>query len=73
MSVLATQWVLKMGITCALVGARNAKQLEENVKALEAEVEDEIIHQLNQVTENLKQKLGNHFDYYESAENDRTI
>jgi aryl-alcohol dehydrogenase-like predicted oxidoreductase len=72
MSVLATQWALKMGITCALVGARNAKQLEENVQALEIEVDNEIILRLNKATETLKEKLGNHFDYYESKENDRT-
>jgi aryl-alcohol dehydrogenase-like predicted oxidoreductase len=73
MSVLATQWALKMGIDCALVGARNVKQLEENLQALEVEVDDEIIVRLNKATETLKGKLGNHFDYYESKENDRTL
>ena len=73
MSVLTTQWAIKMGIDCALVGARNVKQLEENVHALEVEVDDEIIVRLNKATETLKGKLGNHFDYYESKENDRTL
>jgi aryl-alcohol dehydrogenase-like predicted oxidoreductase len=62
-----------MGIDCALVGARNVKQLEENVQALEVAVDDEIIVRLNKATETLKGKLGNHFDYYESKENDRTL
>ena len=61
MSELATQWAIKSGVTCALVGARNVKQLEENVKALDAPVTPEIIQELNEVTENLKEKLGNHF------------
>lgn len=73
MSVLATQWAIKMGIDCALVGARNVKQLEENVQAIDIQVDEEIIAKLNKATEVLKEKLGNHFDYYESKENDRTL
>jgi aryl-alcohol dehydrogenase-like predicted oxidoreductase len=73
MSELATQWAIQSGVTCALVGARNVKQLEENVKALDAPVTPEIIQELNEVTNELKEKLGNHFDYYESAGNDRTL
>jgi aryl-alcohol dehydrogenase-like predicted oxidoreductase len=73
MSVLATRWAIKMGIDCALVGARNLKQLEKNVQALEVDVDDEIIVRLNKETETLKGKLGDHFDYYESKENDRTL
>ena len=73
MSELATQWVIQAGVTCALVGARNVKQLDENVKALDAAVTPEIIQELNEVTDELKEKLGNHFDYYESAGNDRTL
>ena len=73
MSELAAQWAIQSGVTCALVGARNVKQLEENVKALEAPVTPEIIQELNEMTDNLKEKLGNHFDYYESTSNDRTL
>ena len=73
MSELATQWAIQSGVTCALVGARNVKQLDENVKALNAPVTPEIIRELNEVTDNLKEKLGNHFDYYESVGNDRTL
>jgi aryl-alcohol dehydrogenase-like predicted oxidoreductase len=72
MADLALQWAVKSGITCALAGARNARQLEENVRALEAPVTSEIIRELDEVTRDLKEKLGNHFDYYESKENDRT-
>ena len=73
MSELVTQWAIQSGVTCALVGARNVKQLDENVKALDAPVTPEIIQELNEVTNKLKKELGNHFDYYESAGNDRTL
>jgi aryl-alcohol dehydrogenase-like predicted oxidoreductase len=72
MSELASAFVVNSGITCALVGARNIRQLEENIKALEAPVTSEIMQELDQVTSDLKEKLGNHLDYYESIQNDRT-
>lgn len=72
MSELAVQWAVQSGITCALVGARNAIQLEENVRTLEAPVTPEIIRELDEVTRDLMKKLYNHFDYYENKDNDRT-
>ena len=72
MSELATRWAVESGITCALLGARNVRQLEENLKALEIRMNPEIIKEVNGTTQDLKEKLGNHFDYYESKENDRT-
>lgn len=73
MSELATHWAINSGVTCALVGARNTRQLEENVRSIETKIDLEIMQQLNKATNNLKEKLGNHFDYYESKENDRTL
>lgn len=73
MSVLAAKWVMASGITCALVGARNIRQLEDNVKAIEVYVDRHVIAELNEATRELKETMGNHFDYYESKENDRTI
>jgi len=72
MAGLSTRWVLESGITCALVGARNLAQLEQNVQAAELKVDTGIITLLNEATSHLKSLLGNHFDYYESKENDRT-
>lgn len=74
MSDLATKWVLaNESISCALVGARNITQLEENLKAVYKPLESSIMNKLNEITEDLKNKLGNHFDYYENEKNDRTI
>jgi len=73
MGQLATQWAIASGITCSLVGARNAAQLEENAKAIANPLEPHLIQQLNEATHELMEKLGNHFDYYENKQNDRTL
>ncbi len=71
---IAIQWVIRNPvITCTLAGARNIAQLEANVKALDIKLSQEMMDELDLVTLPLMTKLGNHFDYYESAENDRTI
>ncbi len=48
-------------------------ELEENVKAICTPLSENIRTELDRITFPVKEKLGNHFDYYESAENDRTI
>jgi myo-inositol catabolism protein IolS len=74
MPEIAINWVLgSSAITCTLVGSRNVKELEANVKAIQNPLSKTIREELDRVTLPVMQKLGNHFDYYESAENDRTI
>jgi aryl-alcohol dehydrogenase-like predicted oxidoreductase len=74
MAEISTRWVLaNKNITCALIGARNDAELNENLAAVEHPLEPSVVSRLNQITEELKTKLGNHCDYYESAENDRTL
>ena len=74
MAEVAIQWIVRNpAITCTLAGARNIAQLEANVKAVDIRLSPEIIDELDIVTQRLMNKLGNHFDYYESAENDRTV
>jgi hypothetical protein len=46
---------------------------EANVKAVHSTLDREIKAELDRITLPVMEKLGNHFDYYESAENDRTI
>ena len=73
MPEIAVKWALaNNAITCALVGARNIKELEANAKAAEEPLPDEIIEKLNAVTKPLMNELGPSFDYYESTANDRT-
>lgn len=74
MSEIAIKWILENpAITCTLVGSRSVRELEENVKAVYSPLNKEIKSELDLITLPLMKKLGNHFDYYESAENDRTL
>jgi myo-inositol catabolism protein IolS len=74
MAEIAIKWILENpAITCTLVGSRNVNELEANVKAVQSPLSKEIKAELDQITIPVMEKLGNHFDYYESAENDRTL
>lgn len=51
---LVISWTLEQpGITAALVGARNAKQVKENAKAAEIRLSDDEIKQINQAIDGL--------------------
>ncbi len=74
MPELAIKWILENpAVTCTLIGSRNIRELEANVQAVEKPLAKEIKDELDRVTLPVLEKLGNHFDYYESAENDRTL
>jgi aryl-alcohol dehydrogenase-like predicted oxidoreductase len=74
MAEIAIKWILENpAITCTLVGSRNVSELEANVKSVHSPLSKEIKAELDQITLPVMEKLGNHFDYYESAENDRTL
>lgn len=70
---ISIKWVLaNKGLTCALVGARNVKELEANVSAASESLHDETIHRLNRCTKQLMKQLGRSLDYYENTSKDRT-
>jgi L-glyceraldehyde 3-phosphate reductase len=70
---LAIRWVTSNpSISCALVGVRSPERLMVNVQAAVMSLPDNVIRQLNQITEALKQELGPSIDYYESVINNRT-
>jgi aryl-alcohol dehydrogenase-like predicted oxidoreductase len=74
MAEIAIKWIIEnYAITCTLVGSRNISELEENVKAVHSPLNKDIKAELDRITLPVMEKLGNHFDYYESAENDRTL
>ena len=74
MAEIAIKWILaNPAITCTLVGSRNISELEANVKAVQSPISKEIKNILDRITLPVMEKLGNHFDYYESKENDRTL
>jgi myo-inositol catabolism protein IolS len=73
MSQVAMKWAIaNSAITCELAGARRVIHLEENVFAASEPLPIEVIEQLNSATQPLMEKLGRSFDYYETAQNDRT-
>ena len=73
MPEIAVKWAIaNKAVTCVLVGARNVKELEANVKAAAEPLPRETAEELNKATDALLAKLGPGFDYYESRANDRT-
>jgi aryl-alcohol dehydrogenase-like predicted oxidoreductase len=54
-------------ISSTLVGSRNLKELQENVKASELKLSRKIIHELNKITNPILLKLGYNADYYEPS------
>ncbi|MFA5688505.1 MAG: aldo/keto reductase [Kiritimatiellales bacterium] len=75
MPELAIKWVAaNPDITCALVGARSVNELNANINAVtSAPLSTDVIHELNRCTQDLLNKLGAGFDYYESVSEDRTV
>ena len=55
LSQLVLNWTIQQpGITCALVGARNAAQVLDNVKAADFRLTSEEINMINKLLSNLK-------------------
>ncbi len=74
MAEIALSWIIaNPDITCALVGARSEKKIMQNMKAAQIALPAELVKKLNRITQALKEKMGNHFDYFEGADKDRTI
>lgn len=54
LSQLVINWTFRQpGITCALVGARNRKQMEENAKAASLSLDEKEIREINSALENI--------------------
>jgi len=72
-STLAIRWAISNPeITCALVGSRSPQRIRENARDATGALDQEVVAALNEATRPVLEKLGNRFDYYESADNDRT-
>jgi myo-inositol catabolism protein IolS len=67
MSDLSLAWLLaQKGVGTVIAGGRNARQVKRNVNAVEVSLNQEIISDLNQATEDLKQKLGTNADLWQT-------
>lgn len=74
MTALALGWAMaRPGIACALVGARDVRQLDANLAALQTVPDAATLARLDAITAPLKAAMGPHLDYYERPEDDRTV
>jgi aryl-alcohol dehydrogenase-like predicted oxidoreductase len=69
---LSVAWVLANPYSaCALIGSRNEKELDENIRAAELKLPGDALAKINQVSLEVLQKLGNNPDYYENPKESR--
>lgn len=66
MADLAIAWLTKRtGVASVIVGARNAEQVERNLKAADVSLSDELIDRLDDATLSLKETLGTNADLWQ--------
>ena len=71
---LAIAWaVANPDMTCTIVGCRNRRQLEENVRGLSIAMTPDLKARLDGATDEVLAKLGPHIDYYQSVEDTRSF
>ena len=68
--ILALKWC-QHKINCTLVGARSIFQLEENVSSIKYSMSPNIYSKIMEISEELKNLLGNNPDLYENKNNQR--
>jgi aryl-alcohol dehydrogenase-like predicted oxidoreductase len=67
MGLLSIAWVLKQaGVASVIVGARKPEQIRELARAVDLDLDPQIIQKLNSVTEKVKQTLGPNADMWMS-------
>jgi myo-inositol catabolism protein IolS len=74
MGDLSIAWaVANPAVTCTIVGCRNRRQLEENVRALSIALTPEAKLRLDRATNEVLIELGPHIDYYQSVADSRSF
>jgi aryl-alcohol dehydrogenase-like predicted oxidoreductase len=69
---LSVAWVLaNPRIGCALIGSRNVKELEENIKVLSIKLPPDVKAKIDEASRKVLNKLGNNPDYYEHSTESR--
>lgn len=67
MASIALAWLLtKPAVTSVIVGGRNRKQVEESAQAMSLSLSQDVVDELDRITEPLKQKLGSNADMWQS-------
>lgn len=72
MAIVATAWLLaKPGVTTAIVGGRNPRQVQRNLAAAELGLGDATMARLDEITKPLKQYFGPNCDMWQPKEKSR--
>ncbi len=67
MADLALAWLLQQpGVASVLVGARNPRQLQENARAADLSLSDDIVQELSAITDALKEAFGPNPDMWQA-------
>ena len=65
MAAVALAWLRQQaGITSLLVGVRNAEEVRRNLPSLELTLTEDVLKQLSDVTEPVKEALGANLDMW---------
>ena len=69
MADVSLSWVRQQqGVTSVLVGARSAREVELDLPAFELKLDEDVISELNAVTETVKRRLGTNPDMWRSED-----
>jgi myo-inositol catabolism protein IolS len=72
MADLALAWCASNpAVSCVLAGARNVKQLEENARGVSTKLSDEMVSQLNAISDPVMQGMGPNPDMWQGGERRR--
>jgi aryl-alcohol dehydrogenase-like predicted oxidoreductase len=65
MAHVSIAWILAQpGVACVIAGAKNPAQVTENVKAVNVDLQSEVVERLALVTESVKKNLGGNADMW---------
>lgn len=72
MAGVALNWIVQQtSVVSVIAGAGNAQQVRDNVRMLDTELPEDVISQLNNATDTLKEILGSNPDMWDDAKNSR--
>jgi len=67
MAAVALAWLLhQRGVTSVIAGARRPEQVAENARAAELKLDPDVVRELSQATEEVKQKIGSNADMWQT-------
>ncbi|HOJ32351.1 MAG TPA: aldo/keto reductase [Candidatus Hydrogenedentes bacterium] len=72
LALVALAWLIgQPGVSSVIVGARRVAQLLQNIPAADLDLSEEVMTQLNNITQPLKEHFGNNADMWRTGEDAR--